>query len=205
MDIDAVAHFNCDFAKIFMGTVHGVPQLEGRYFTPTLFFENFAGLGRAHVDTGVFGRVFTLTQHFDGTGQIDIFLAHDHLNTRMIVFGDFPELFSRRSAFAHEDFFAFIFFIFGGHFKFIGNLHGRHGFAVCCNQSDLFAVSDLISVCLVSGKSNRYGPESSVRCQEIITYALPVSFGHKPCQWAESPDTHHDDVTLFAGGDCDFF
>ena len=56
MNVDTVANFHGDFAKIFMGTVHGVSQLQGRNFAPAAFFKNFAGFFRSHVNTGILGR-----------------------------------------------------------------------------------------------------------------------------------------------------
>ena len=89
-----------------MGAVHRVSQLQGGNFAPAAFFKHLAGYLRPHVNAGVFGGVFGFAEYFNRSGQVKVFLLHDHLNAGMIVFGDFPEFFGSRGAFAHVDFFA---------------------------------------------------------------------------------------------------
>jgi hypothetical protein len=131
--------------------VHGVAQLQSRNFLPPALFENLAGLGRPHVDAGVFLRILALAQDLHGAGQVDGLLIHDHLNARVVLFGDLPELFGRLGAFAHEDFFALVLFLGRAHVILLGDLHGGHDFlALGVVQGDFFPDIDFGRVLLGS-------------------------------------------------------
>ena len=85
MDVNTVANFNGDFAKILMAAVHGVSQLQGSNFAPAAFFENLAGFFRSMLHIGIFNGILGFAEHLDRPGQAELFLFHDHLDAGVIV------------------------------------------------------------------------------------------------------------------------
>ena len=201
VDVYAVTDFHRDLAKVFMGSVHGVSELKGSHLAPPFFFENLPRLFGSHVSAGIFGGIFRFSQNLDGTGQVQFLLVHDHLNAGMILCRDFPEFLGRGGAFTHIDLLAFVFLVRLGHLEFFRDLHGGHDFiGLRVEQGDFFAVCNAVGIFFGCRQGYRNRPEGSVCRQEIIAYTLPVRLGHESGERAESADSHHDQVTLFPGG-----
>jgi hypothetical protein len=91
----------------------------------------------------------------------------------VIVFGDLPEFFGGRGAFAHVDLFAFPGLVGFGHLEFFGDLHGGHDLvAFGIVQGDFVADVDGVGIFLAGVQGYRDRPEGAVGHQEVFTDAL---------------------------------
>jgi hypothetical protein len=205
VDVNTVAHFHGDFAEVFVGAVHGVAQLQSGHVAPASLFEYLAGFGRTMVNAGVFGGIVTFAEHLDLAGQVDGTLVHDHLNSGMILFGDFPELFSRGGAFTHVNLFALKFLVFLADGPFFGDFHGGHDFvAFGIEEGDFVTDVDTGGFFIGDVQAHRNRPEGTIGHQKVFADAFPVCLGHESGQGAEAADADHDEVTFDATGNVDF-
>jgi len=206
VNIDPVADVNGNLGQMLVGAMHGVAKLQGGHVFPASFLENFPGVGRTVINIRIPLGIITFGQDLDRAGQVELLLVHDHLDTGVIVFGDFPELFGGGGAFAHEDFFTFVLFVLLGHLVLFSDLHGGQDVVLFgIIQGDLVAFLDLVGVFLGGVQADRYRPEGTVGQQVAVADTFPVGLGHKTGQGAEAAVADHDQVAFGAGAQFDLF
>ncbi len=204
VDDDAVANFDGDLAQVLMRAVHGVAQLQSGDGGPSALVEHGAGFGRTQVHALVLGRVLAFGQHVDRAGQADVLALHDHLDARMVVKSDLPELVvGGVVAGALVDQLGFPLLVGFGQLVLLGDLHGGVDFAVAL-EGDFLALFDAGGFFLGHRQDDRDGPEGAVGQGHLLNGALPVGLGHEAFQRREAADADHDQVALFLGGDLHF-
>ena len=82
----------------------------------------------------------------------------------------------------------------------LGHRHGGQDLAgLGVGQCDVITFIDALGGDFVGGQGDRDRPEQTVGHLHAVTDAFPVCVGHEAFERGEATDTHHNDVTGFAG------
>ena len=205
MDQNAVTDIKGNFAKMLMGSVHGVSKLHGSNICPASFIKNSPGFFRCQVNPFEFFREFAFGKHFYRACETIFFSGHNHLDTWVIFHGNFPEyIVFRLFTMTFIDFFTFPFFLIFGHFKFFFDFHGGKHFTISFEGNFITDINPFrIFFCCIQHYRNR--PECTISQKEIFADTFPVRFGHKTIKRAEPTNTEHDQIAFNLGRNLNFF
>src|SRR4030042_4769996 len=190
MDEKSITDFQSDLGKIFMGAMHGIPELQSGDGFPSLFLKETSSFDRSCIDGFEFFRVVSFTENQNRSPQIDLSLFHHLRHPRML------------DIICFEDLFALINFI---NRIFLMNDHAAHKFIVF-----IILQSNFLTFLQISGdfsrdrECNGNGPEEPVRHLHLVTYSLPICLSHEAVQRAEGSNSHHDEIISLTGGHSNF-